>query len=463
MILLTLLTPIPSAYRKYLVAQFRKKLIQLGVTDPRAIQAVAKHCARSQKLDELASVQLQHALQEIIRRSVSSSYTGPFAWFWRLAERVSNHFYVFGISTVDADAIDAYGAELRKFFGQFNPSRVVGSPVDPADPFLAFSRLLAMTSFGEAWLAESSNDADGEREQRTIYVFSNFEKCNSIRIAQNRLLVKPRALEGIQQIVKCHGFGKLDGQSWYIEFEHVAGQSVRSWIDTPELERAKVDPNRIIQDVIRGLALAHDKYVYHDHLEPDVLLLSGSESGMQTDVVKIAEYSFGSLAGRSQWTALSGEYRSAHKLPGDASLSEFQKLYHPPEIEGTRPGQKDVYAIGVIWYQLLVGQLERPPYDFAERLRDLKVDHATIQRVARCLAHPDRRYENARELANDLEKPAAAPVPLSAPRPVIIGHYDVSDIVGEYIATLSKEAFPPNSSAETAVGPAGAARSVISV
>ena len=31
-----------------------------------------------------------------------------------------------------------------------------------------------------------------------------------------------------------------------------------------------------------------------------------------------------------------------------------------------QPAQDDVFALGVLWYQLIVEQLERPPYDFVE-------------------------------------------------------------------------------------------------
>src|SRR5208283_1559255 len=65
-------------------------------------------------------------------------------------------------------------------------------------------------------------------------------------------------------------------------------------------------------------------------------------------------------------------------------------MYLPPEAQD--PGgahdhaQQDIFALGVIWYQLLVNRIERPPYDFAEELRLAAADSHTIKLIERCLA-----------------------------------------------------------------------------
>ena len=88
-------------------------------------------------------------------------------------------------------------------------------------------------------------------------------------------------------------------------------------------------------------------------------------------------------------------------------------LYLPPEaLQGlTRrsPMQDDVFALGVIWYQLAVETLERPPYDFAGRLRAHGVDTYTISLIERCLAHPDRRFPNS--VALDVALSVVVPPP----------------------------------------------------
>ena len=110
-------------------------------------------------------------------------------------------------------------------------------------------------------------------------------------------------------------------------------------------------------------------------------------------------------------------------------------MYWPPEAhEFGAPrqlGQDDVFALGVIWYQLIVNRLERPPYDYEEVLRASGQDTHTVRLIARCLAHPDRRFANAGQLE---EAMTGADLPRWPPVPD--GCYDVSHLVREYIATV---------------------------
>lgn len=90
------------------------------------------------------------------------------------------------------------------------------------------------------------------------------------------------------------------------------------------------------------------------------------------------------------------------------------RLYLPPEalqpFAKRSPLQDDVFAIGVVWYQLLVGKLERPPYDFADRLREHLVELQTIRILERCLAHPARRYKDGSDLEQAVEAMELIPI-----------------------------------------------------
>ncbi len=108
-------------------------------------------------------------------------------------------------------------------------------------------------------------------------------------------------------------------------------------------------------------------------------------------------------------------------------------LYRPTEASNSRPdpAQADVFALGVIWYQLLVDRIDRPPYDFADVLRAAGEDSHTIAMISRCLASPDRRFADAVELEREFT--GASP-----PRwpPVPKGCVDVSQIVREYLTAV---------------------------
>ena len=106
----------------------------------------------------------------------------------------------------------------------------------------------------------------------------------------------------------------------------------------------------------------------------------------------------------------------------------------PPQQRGIRrkSAQDDVFALGVVWYQLAVGAIERPPYDFAERLRSKGLDSHTIGLIERCLAHPDRRFGDAREVEAALTNLLPPPTDCSPGVP------DIQHLAREYLATISR-------------------------
>ena len=73
-------------------------------------------------------------------------------------------------------------------------------------------------------------------------------------------------------------------------------------------------------------------------------------------------------------------------------------------------------------------RLERPPYDFADRLKAHLADSETIRVIERCLAHPERRFANAGELEENM--PESIPI-----TPVPKDCFDVQYIVREYLAS----------------------------
>jgi hypothetical protein len=65
-------------------------------------------------------------------------------------------------------------------------------------------------------------------------------------------------------------------------------------------------------------------------------------------------------------------------------------MYLPPEalepFARRQPARDNLFALGVLWYQLLVERLERPPYDYPEQLQQAGADSHTIRLISRCLA-----------------------------------------------------------------------------
>jgi serine/threonine protein kinase len=179
-----------------------------------------------------------------------------------------------------------------------------------------------------------------------------------------------------------------------------------------------------MRGIVRGMAEAHQHGIHHRDLKPaNILLMGGSDP-----VPKVADFGLSTVDSKSESpSSLQSSLRSEMVLVGT-------RMYHPPEASDPfrrrDPAQDDVFALGVIWYQVLTSELVRPPYDFVERLTVGGVDSRTIKIVSRCLAHPDRRYPSACELYNELDVETP---PGHGEWAVPRGCFDVAGIAREYI------------------------------
>src|SRR5262249_44616818 len=104
-------------------------------------------------------------------------------------------------------------------------------------------------------------------------------------------------------------------------------------------------------------------------------------------------------------------------------------LYASPQQKNGEPPdpRDDVYSLGVIWYQLLLGDPGRAAdSDADDELRAMNVDAPFVALIRRCLsAKPERRPSDGCALAADTgawveAPPAPAPPPIFAP-PTVSG------------------------------------------
>lgn len=209
----------------------------------------------------------------------------------------------------------------------------------------------------------------------------------------------------------------------YLALEYLGGGSLEEWIVKDKDRRPSLEPHEIIRQVVVALAAAHAQGIAHRDIKPaNLLLTEGPDIRIKIGDFGLAKVATSTRDGGSQWASMGG-------LVGTS-------LYLPPEAQqrGTRRKSKqdDVFALGVVWYQLAVGTIERPPYDFAERLKAKGVDSHTIGLIERCVAHPDRRFKDAQEIEARLDDGVPS---LVTYRP---GEPDVQHLAREYLATLAR-------------------------
>jgi serine/threonine-protein kinase len=181
-------------------------------------------------------------------------------------------------------------------------------------------------------------------------------------------------------IVGVHDCGEEDGQP-YIVMEYVDGAPLAAQMPLP-VDRALA----IGAQVCDALAYAHAHGVVHRDIKPDNILVDAAGR------VKVADFGIARL--------VDGDARLITAPEQTAGTPHYQS---PEALAGAPPDPRmDLYALGVVLYQLITGRL--PLGDFAPlpgRLDGV---------VRRALAtDPARRYRDADEMRRALEGAAPAP------------------------------------------------------
>ena len=77
----------------------------------------------------------------------------------------------------------------------------------------------------------------------------------------------------------------------YLLLEYANAGSVEEWILSEPADRKPLDKQRVMEGIVRGLALAHEKGIAHRDLKPANIMLSGT-----SDLVpKIADFGLGNV------------------------------------------------------------------------------------------------------------------------------------------------------------------------
>jgi serine/threonine-protein kinase len=218
-----------------------------------------------------------------------------------------------------------------------------------------------------------------------------------------RLLLEARAQARIEHENVCKVFeaGEIDGKR-YIAMQYVRGGSLFEMRGDMTMEQ-QILALRKVADAVHA---AHRVGIIHRDLKPANILAEKNEKG--------------------EWVPFVMDFGLARDLsaPGLTRTGVIvgSALYMAPEqaiASGAQPDRRsDVYSLGVTMYQVLTSKLPMDgdtevevliktlrdePVPMRKRNRRIPRDIETI--VMRCLEkEPERRYESARALAEDLER-----------------------------------------------------------
>jgi serine/threonine-protein kinase len=160
---------------------------------------------------------------------------------------------------------------------------------------------------------------------------------------RDRFLLEARTVAKLRHpnIVAVHAAGEAAGHLYFV-MEYVAGDSLRDLMDRVK----RVDAERavaILGDVADALAYAHTQGVVHRDVKPENVLLDG-----QTGRAMLTDFGIA----RALSAADDG------RLTGTGLLVGSPRYMSPEQASGERAldGRSDIYSLGLVGYEMLVGE-----------------------------------------------------------------------------------------------------------
>ncbi|MHB8970219.1 MAG: serine/threonine-protein kinase [Pirellulaceae bacterium] len=202
---------------------------------------------------------------------------------------------------------------------------------------------------------------------------------------------------------------------FYFVMEFVDGLTLRQLLAADTL--APQEALAIVPQICEALQYAHDKGVVHRDIKPENILLDRSGQ------VKIADFGLAKLVGRPA-QGLDFTLTGTGQVMGTPHYMAPEQLEHPQSVDH----RADIYSLGVVFYQMLTGEL--PLGRFAPPSRKVQVDVRLDEVVLRALEKdPEQRYQQASEVKTEVDAirqtpPAGYQAGTAGARPALVAGDD---------------------------------------
>ena len=188
-------------------------------------------------------------------------------------------------------------------------------------------------------------------------------------------------------IVGVHDFGQTEGLFYFV-MEYVDGANLRQLIQSRELEPQQA--LAIVPQICAALQFAHDEGIVHRDVKPENILVDSRGR------VKIADYGLAKLLDKSSMNDVT--------LTGTHQVMGTPRYMAPEQMEGSQDidHRADIYSLGVVFYELLTGELPLGRFDLPSEKAgvDSRLDDVVLRALAK---EPQRRYQHASELKTEVE------------------------------------------------------------
>jgi serine/threonine-protein kinase len=211
-------------------------------------------------------------------------------------------------------------------------------------------------------------------------------------------------------IVRAIGFDPY-AELPYLTMEYVPGTSLRPFIEKKSLATGQVVS--ILRQILAGLKCAHAHNVIHRDIKPENILIHerAAREGYDAEgVVKITDFGLGKAA---NFAAGSIAYSSSLNSPAAKDIAGTLEYMAPEQRGGQAEARSDLYACGVLLYEMLTG--ERPAGTDVPSDLNRAVPKYLDDVFRRSYARLDKRFASADEFLAALPAAPKTAVPRTPP------------------------------------------------
>ena len=386
--------------------------------------------AEVQSLAQASPEQVQQAVEEAVRseaadlpddaRQKLTAYLGQVPGMIRRSLRRPSDPTG---KTVPASLSLRHPEDLLPFLPPRPPRFQAGSRPLPGVPWV-LEEPLGIGGFGEVWKVRYAHMRNKPPVALKFCLDPSAAKVLRNEAGVLDRLMRHGRMPGIVPLLQAY----LDADPPCLEYEYVEGGDLAALIREWHAQRAPSAAwaNWLLLQLAETIAAAHraDPAIVHDDLKPANILV---QRAADRPKLYVTDYSIGGLALARAVKQTRLPTNSREQLLTETVRGAYTPLYASPQ-QMTRKRDEpadprdDVHALGVIWYQLLTGDLTmvRVPTDWTDELRGRGLTEDLTRLLGACFADKaEKRPANAGILAGELRAPITpspiAPQPAPAP------------------------------------------------